>query len=119
MRRCDRLDIAFVVLVMIGVVAVVSMASSQEIFKGVVYATTSVRDHVALRVGDETRIQAGLRSGLRFVLVDKDGIYPLQGEQDRVGAFSGQTVTMMGSYAGDAIRVSSVYRSRVAETPSR
>ncbi len=94
------------------------MAANQEMFTGIVYSLAHVQDHVALRPGDDARILAGMQSGSKYVLVDQDGIYPLQGEQERVGAFAGHEATIMGSYANGAIHVSTAYRSRAVETAS-
>jgi hypothetical protein len=118
MRKRDRLDIAFVLLVTMAIINIVTMASRQETFRGIVYSVASVRDFVTLTPRDDARLLAGMQTGSRYVLVDRDGVYPLQGAQDRVGAFNGHEATIMGSFADGKIHVSTLYRSRVAETAS-
>ncbi len=112
MRNREPLDFALAVLMIVGAVAVVTAANNQETFSGMVYNIASVRQHVALHPGDGERIIAGTLSGAHYVLVDQDGIYPLQGDDERVGMFAGHEATIMGSYADGAIHVSTAYRSR-------
>lgn len=112
MRKHEPLDIALVLLLIVGAVAVITAANNQETFSGVVYNIGSVRQQVPLRSGDGDRIIAGTRSGARYVLVDRDGVYPLEGDENRVGMFAGHVATIMGSYANGTIHVSTAYQSR-------
>lgn len=113
MRKREPLEIALVVLMIVGAAAIVTAANNQEMFSGIVYSISSVRQNVALRPGDGERIIAGTRSGAHYVLVDHDGVYPLEGDDERLGMFAGHKATIMGSYADGAIHVSTAYRSRV------
>jgi hypothetical protein len=118
MKKREPLDVAFVLIMTLGAVLVIAMAANQESFVGIVDQIATVRKHVPLRPGDDARILAGSKSGFKYVLVDQDGIYPLQGDQERVGAFTGQEATVIGSYANGAIHVSTAYRSKAAEKAS-
>ncbi len=113
MRKREPLDIALVVLMIVGAVAVIAAANNQETFRGMVYNIALVRQQVAFRPGDGERIVAATRSGAHYVLVDQDGVYPLEDKDERVGMFAGHEATIMGSYADGAIHVSTAYRSRV------
>ncbi len=113
MRKREPLDIALVVLMIVGAIAIVTAANNQETFSGIVYNIASVRQRVALRPGDGDRIIAGAHLGAHYVLVDQDGVYPLEDNDERVAVFAGHKATIMGSYADGAIHVSTAYRSRV------
>ncbi len=113
MHKREPLDIALVALMIVIAVAIVTAANNQDMFSGTVYNISSVGQHVALRPGDGNRIMAGLRSGAHYVLVDRDGVYPLEGDDDRMNVFAGHEATIMGSYADGAIHISTAYRSRV------
>jgi hypothetical protein len=53
-------------------------------------------------------IEACLRRGANYILVNGDKTYRLEGNADQLGSFSGTRVKLIGSLAGNRINVSSI-----------
>lgn len=112
MRRGKYLDAALGCFVAAAWLAVFTTGMHSRSFHGVISDSICASETSPGETCNAERIRADVATGAAWVLVDDDGPHVLSGSKDRLAAFAGREVSVIGTVEGEQIRLSSIYQPR-------